>query len=107
MKAYIPLPRTIEPDNTTFLLETIEHYVVTQIELLELDQNAAHFFIPIKKDGVSCPPEETTVYLVGYNDVLGRIPVYGTKIDCESACKALNKLVKEKALATIQKLSTL
>lgn len=105
MKAYIPLPHTIEPDPATFISAPIEHYVVTQIDLLELDQNAAHF--TITSANTQYPNEINTIYCVERNEVLGRVPVYGTKTDCESSCKALNKAVKERALATIQKLSSL
>ena len=105
MKAYIPMPHTLSPDSTTFLLETIEYYVVTQIDLLELDQNAAHF--TITSANVQYPDEINTIYTVERNDVLARVPVYGTKSDCENACKHLNRAVKEKALATVQLLSKL
>lgn len=105
MKAYIPLPQLIEPDPATFIASPIEYYVVTQIDLLELDQSAAHFIITSARMVPNDDPN--TVYTVGYNEVLGRVPVYGTKTDCENSCKALNQSVKEKALATVQKLSKL
>ena len=98
MKAYVPIPHTLTSDGTTFILEHITHYVPTQVELLELSQVAAHFTV------ATAPDEQFIVYL---NEVLGRIPVYGTKCDCENACKVLNKGIKEKALATIQLLSKL
>lgn len=101
MKAYVPIPHTITSDGTTFILEHITHYVVTQVELLELSQNAAHFTVATADLDAS---EQLIVY---FNETLGRIPVYGTKCDCENACKHLNKGVKEKALATIQLLSKL
>jgi hypothetical protein len=107
MKAYIPLPRTLSPDNTTFLLETIEYYVVTQIDLLELDQNAAHFTITSATTVSDLNVSAETVFVVHRNDMLERVPVYGTKTDCENACKHLNRNIKEKALATIQLLSKL
>lgn len=99
MKAYCPLVRTIEPDDTTFLATAINYYVVTQVELLELSSDAAI---------VSVTTADTVTTLsVGPSVILGRIPVYGTKTDCDSACKTLNKPIKEKALATIQRLSPL
>lgn len=99
MKAYVPIPHTITSDGTTFILEHITHYIPTQVELLELSQVAAHFTV------ASASPDEQ--FVAHFNDALGRIPVYGTKCDCENACKHLNKTVKEKALATIQLLSRL
>ena len=99
------MPHTLSPDSTTFLLETIEYYGVTQLDLLELDQNAAHF--TITSANVQYPDEINTIYTVERNDVLARVPVYGTKSDCENACKHLNRAVKEKALATVQLLSKL
>ena len=99
MKAYVPIPHTITSDGTTFILEHITHYVPTQVELLELSQSAAHFTI-----ATASSDEQFTV---SFDPLLGRIPVYGTKCDCENACKHLNKTVKEKALATIQLLSKL
>ena len=101
MKAYVPISYTIASDDTTFILEPIVHYVPTQVELLELSQSAAHF------TAASASLDEREKLVVYYNEALGRIPVYGTKCDCENACKCLNKGVKEKALATIQLLSKL
>ena len=107
MKAYIPMPHTLSPDSTTFLLETIEYYVVTQIDLLELDQNAAHFTITSATTLAELNVSAETVFVVHRNEMLERVPVYGTKTDCENACKHLNRTVKEKALATVQLLSKL
>lgn len=101
MKAYAPIPHTIMSDGTTFILEHITHYVPTQVELLELSQSAAHFTV------ASANLDDSERLIVHYNKVLGRIPVYGTKCDCENACKQLNHDVKGKALATIQLLSKL
>ena len=99
MKAYVPLPHTVEPDDSTFLLEPITHYVITQVDLFELTLENAYFKIPSDPDN--------NTYILQYNLVLDRIPIYGTKCDCESACKMLNKGVKEKVAATMHKLSTI
>ena len=101
MKAYVPIPHTITSDGTTFILEHVTHYVPTQVELLELSQSAAHFTI------ATANADNSEQFIISFDQLLGRIPVYGTKCDCENACKVLNKGVKEKALATIQLLSKL
>jgi hypothetical protein len=99
MKAYCPLVRTLEPDDNTYIVSAINYYVVTQVELLELSSDAAIVSVTTS--------DSVTTLSIGPSTVLGRIPVYGTKTDCDSACKTLNKPVKEKAVLTIQKLSAL
>lgn len=103
MKAYYPAMKFIQPDPATYLTEPIAYYVTTMVELVALDSNCAAINIHVNDNDSG-----TTVAVpltVEYNPLLEKVPVFGTKCDCESACKVLNRTTKEKIALTIQVLN--
>lgn len=103
MKAYYPAPKFIEPSPATFITEAIGYYVTTQVELVSLDPKSAA--ISVKVTDTSTNEIVDMPLTLEYNAMLAKVPVYGTKSDCEAACKILNRAVKEKIAATIQAFS--
>jgi hypothetical protein len=103
MKAYYPMLKFITPDAATFITESIPYYVTTQAELVALDLKSAA--IIVKVYDTSLENHVDLPVTVEYNELLEKVPVYGTKNDCDNACKTLNKLNKDKASLTVQRLS--
>ena len=103
MKAYYPMLKYIDPHPTTFILEPVPYYVTVQTELVSLDSKSAAICNHVYDGNDNKVHDELIV--LEYNALLGKVPVYGTKNDCDSACKILNHDNKEKASLTIQRLS--
>ena len=105
MKAYYPALKFIEPDPATYITERIGYYVATQVDLTFLDSKSAAVIIKLA-DNVNGGHVDLPV-AVEYNELLGKVPVFGTKTDCDFACKTLNHAVKDKIAETIRLLNTI